>query len=99
MKITAKTIIAAAAKQHGVDIAELTIQTFINGMEIDPAEKIDMATAEMYDGLDAWTADVRDTVEADNCAHEPEGTEWNLKISTQEGEVIACGSAYSEAQD
>lgn len=99
MKITAKTIIKEAAKQHGVDISELTIQTFIGGMEIDPATKIDIATAEMYDDLDAWTADARDTVEADNCEHEKEGTEWNLKIAKEDGEVIACGCAYSEAHD
>lgn len=99
MKITAKTIIKEAAKQHGVDISELTIQTFIGGMEIDPATKIDIATAEMYDDLDAWTAAARDTVEADNCEYEKEGTEWNLKIAKEDGEVIACGCAYSEAHD
>ena len=91
--------IKAAAAKHGVAVAELTIQTAIHGMEIDPAEKIDIALAKTYDDLDAWTADCRDTVEADNCVREPDGTEWNLTIATEDGEVIACGCAYSEDND
>lgn len=91
--------IKAAAEKHGVDISELTIQTSINGMEIDPAEKIDIALAKTYDDLDAWTADCRDTVEADNCVREPDGTEWSLEVATADGVVIASGCAYSEAAD
>ena len=91
--------IKAAAEKHNVDIATLTIQTSINGMEIDPAEAIDIKLAKTYDDLDAWTADCRDTVEADNCKHEPEGTEWTLEVATEDGVVIASGCAYSEAHD
>ena len=91
--------IKAAAEKHGVDISELTIQTAINGMEIDPSEKIDIALTKTYDDLDAWTADCRDTVEADNCVHEPDGTEWSLEVADADGVVIASGCAYSDATD
>jgi hypothetical protein len=80
--------IKAAAETYGVEVSELTIQTSINGMEIDSAEKIDIDTAKTYDDLDAWTADCRDTIEADNCAHESEGTEWNLNIATEDADVL-----------
>ena len=99
IKMNAYEQIKAAAKNNGVDVSELTIQTSINGIEIDPAEKIDIDTAKTYDDLDAWTADVRDTVEADNCDHEAEGTDWNITIATKDGKVITCGSAYSEDND